>query len=346
MGLRGLATIAAVAAFGSVLAGALPASAQEPFYAGKSINLLAGFPPGGGVDGEMRIVARHFARFIPGNPTIVAKNVPGAGGIILANQLYNNTEPDGLTIGMPGRSGFLLSKVVKEKGVNFDLARFSYIGGAGSTNSIMWLRRETGIATVEDLKKAKKEIIMGAWSARAQNALVPKILAEYEGWPFKVVHGYPGTNEVVIALERGEIDGLYSHEGSIHNTRPDLISSGRLRAVVQTFEDLPNVPVLLDIVSNPKEKALLSLLSTPSRIGLPVMGPPGVPADRLEILRASYVKLVEDKDYREEAESRGLPVGRAIGGAELQKLVMESLSTVPEEVLREYLAYTQEKRGN
>lgn len=322
------------------------AAAEDNFYAGKSITLFAGFPPGGGVDGEMRIVARSFSKFIPGNPTIVAKNMPGAGGIILANHLYNNTPADGLTIGMPGRSGFLLSKVVKEKGVNFDLAKFDYIGGAGSTNSILWLRKETGIATIEDLKASKKEIIMGAWSSRSQNALVPKILAQYEGWPFKVVHGYPGTNEVMVALERGEIDGLYSHEGSIQNTRPDLISSGRIRAVVQTFEDMPNIPILTDFLSNPKEKALLSLLNAPARIGLPVLAPPGIPVERLAVLRTSYAKLVQDKEYRDEAEKRGLPVGRAIEGSELQKLVAESLSTVPEEVLQEYLAYTEDKRGN
>lgn len=347
MMVRGMLRLAVVAVLvGSVANWADIASAQDNFYAGKSITLFAGFPPGGGVDGEMRIVARNFSRFIPGNPTIIAKNLPGAGGIILANQLYNNTEPDGLTIGMPGRSGFLLSKIVKEKGVNFDLEKFAYIGGAGSTNSILWLRDTTGIATIADLKASKKEIVMGAWSARSQNALVPKILADYEGWPFKVVHGYPGTNEVVIALERGEIDGLYSHEGSIHNTRPDLINSGKLRAVAQSFEDLPNVPILMDFITNPKEKALLSLLNTPARIGLPVLAPPGLPADRLEILRKSYAQLVQDKEYRAEAEQRGLPVGRALGGAELEILVRESLTTVPEEVLQEYLAYTQEKRGN
>lgn len=339
------AAVAAMAFGGVVCLSAGAARADQDFYAGKSITLFAGFPPGGGVDGEMRLVARNFSRFIPGNPTIVAKNMPGAGGIILANHLYNNTEADGLTLGMPGRSGFLLSMVVKEKGVNFDLAKFSYIGAAGSTNSILWLRQETGVKTVEDIKSTKKEIVMGAWSARSQNALVPKILAQYEGWPLKVVHGYPGTNEVMVALERGEIDGLFSHEGSIQNTRPDLITSGKLKAVVQTFEDLPNVPVLSDFITNPRERALLSLMNTPARIGLPLLAPPGVPQERLDILRASYAKLVQDKAYLDEAEKRGLPAGRPLIGAELQKLVTESLSNVPEEVLQEYLAYT-EKKGN
>jgi tripartite-type tricarboxylate transporter receptor subunit TctC len=341
--IRGAVAAALVGSIG--LWAGIAAAADDNFYAGKTITLYAGFPPGGGVDGEMRVVARYYANFIPGHPNIVAKNMPGAGGIILANQLYNNTDPDGMTIGMPGRSGFLLSKIVKEKGVNFDLAKFSYIGSAGSTNSTLWLRSETGIKTVEDLKKSKKPIVIGAWSSRSQNAVVPKILNQYEGWPFKVVHGYPGTNEVVIALERGEIDGLYSHEGSIQNTRPDLISSGRIRAIVQTFEELPNVPILETLISNPKEKALLSLMSTPSRIGLPVLAPPGVPADRLEILRKSYNQMVQNKDYRDEAEKRGLPVGSALTGVELQKLVAANLSTVPDDVLKEYLELTADHRG-
>ena len=332
----------------AVLAGlavltALPAAAQENFYAGKSLNLFAGFPPGGGVDGEMRVVARHYARFIPGNPTIVAKNMPGAGGIILGNHLYNVAEKDGLTIGMPGRSGFLLSNVVKEKNVNYDLSKFDYIGGAGSTNSILWLRSDTGINTVADIKNSKKEIVLGAWSQRSQNAIVPKILQNYEGWPFKVVHGYPGTNDVLIAVERGEIEGLYSHEGSIANTRPDLIASGKLKAVFQTFEDMPNVPIMSDLITNPKERALLALLNAPSQVGLPLMAPPGVPKDRLEILRASYAKMVADTEYRQEAEKRGLPVGRALSGPQLEKIISENLSKVEPEVLQEYLSYMDVK---
>ncbi|MFN4281362.1 MAG: Bug family tripartite tricarboxylate transporter substrate binding protein [Alphaproteobacteria bacterium] len=341
-GIRASAT-AMLAGFAALLA--VPAAAQDNFYAGKSLNLVAGFPPGGGVDGEMRVVSRHFARFIPGNPTIVAKNMPGAGGIVLGNHLYNVADKDGLTVGMPGRSGFLLSNVVKEKNVNFDLAKFDYIGGAGSTNSILWVRSDSGINSVADLKSAKNEIVLGAWSQRSQNAIVPKVLQKYEGWPFKVVHGYPGTNEVLIAVERGEIQGLYSHEGSIANTRPDLISSGKLKAVFQTFEDMPNVPIMSDLVSNPKEKALLALLNAPSQVGLPLMAPPGIPKDRLAILRSSYAKMVEDKAYREEAEKRGLPVGRAMTGEQLQKLIAENLSSVQEEVLQEYLSYMDDKGG-
>jgi tripartite-type tricarboxylate transporter receptor subunit TctC len=321
--------------------GTTPLSAQSNFFAGKTILLYVGFSPGGGVDGEARIAARHLSRFIPGNPTVAVKNMPGAGGIVLGNHIYRAAEPDGLTLAMPGRSGFLLSNVVKDNNVTYDLAKFAYIGGAGSTNSILWLRGDSEISNVTQLKAAKREIILGAWSARAQNAIVPKVLRHYEGWPFKVVHGYPGTNEVLLAIERRELDGLYSHQGSIQNLRPHMIANGELVPIVQTFEELPNVPTLDSLITNPKEKAVLGLLSAPSRIGLPLLAPPGIPADRLDILRRAYALMVKDKEYLEEAEKRGLPVGQPIEGEELQKLIAQTLSSVPDGVLQEYIAFTE-----
>src|SRR4051812_13759088 len=116
---------------------------DDNFFAGKTITLIAGYPPGGGVDGEMRLVAKYFPRYVPGNPGLIAKNMPGAGGAILGNNLYNVAEKNGLTLGMAGRSSFLLSNVVPQKGISYDLTKFSYVGGAGSTNSILWLRKET-----------------------------------------------------------------------------------------------------------------------------------------------------------------------------------------------------------
>ena len=338
----GITLFAGLMAF--VLFPTTPSYAQSDFFSGKTILLYVGFSPGGGVDSEARIAARHLSRFIPGNPTILVKNMPGAGGIVLANHIYKGVEADGLTLAMPGRSGFLLSKIVKDKNVTYDLAKFAYIGGAGSTNSILWLRKDSGITNVAQLKAAKKEIVVGAWSARAQNAIVPKVLQKYEGWPFKVVHGYPGTNEVIIAIERRELDGLYSHQGSVQSIRPDMIEKGVLVPVVQTFEEFPNVPTIDSLITNPKERALLGLLSAPSRIGLPLLAPPGIPADRLEILRKSHALMVQDKEYLEEAEKRGLPAGQPIGGEELQKLIAQSLTSAPDDVLQEYLELTADTK--
>jgi tripartite-type tricarboxylate transporter receptor subunit TctC len=327
----GLSLVALLAAAGSAIA--------QDFYAGKTLTVIAGFPPGGGVDGEMRVLTRYLAKYIPGHPTIVSRNMPGAGGIVLANHLYNSAAADGLVIGMPGRSGFLLSNVVPQGGISYDLTRFSYVGGAGSAANALWLHRRTGVTSLAELRRTKKDIVIGALNARSENAIAPRVLASYEGWPLKVVTGYPGFNEVLIALERGEVDGLFSHEGSVANSRPDLIASGAVKAIVQSYDAFPGVPVLADVVADPNARALLGLVTTPSQIGLPLLGPPGIPPERLEILRASYARLMEDKDYRAEADKRGLPVGRALAGAELHKLIVQSLSHVPDRVAKEYMAF-------
>lgn len=314
-----------------------PARAQEPF-AGKTITIIAGYPPGGGVDGEMRLTAKHIGRFIPGNPNVVPRNMPGAGGATSGNFIYR-AEPDGLTLGMPARSGFMFSNIIKQDGIAYDLTKFSFIGSAGGTNSILWMRKQAGIKTVDDLRNAKKELVIAGVAARSGNVLVPKVLAKYEKWPFRVVHGYPGFTEVLIAVERGEADGLYTHEGSV--TRADMINSGALIAVLQTFPDMKGVPLLSDIVTNPDEKALLGLLNAPSRVGLPLLGPPGIAKDRLETLRKSFAAMAADKDYRNEGEKRGFPVGSPVSGEELEKIVLENLAKVPDSVLAEYKSYME-----
>jgi tripartite-type tricarboxylate transporter receptor subunit TctC len=310
------------------------------FYAGKTVTIIAGLPPGGGVDGEMRVLAQYFSKYIPGHPLIVARNMPGAGGIVLGNYINSVAAPDGLTLAMPGRSGFLMSNVVPQKSVGYDLTRFSYVGGAGSAVNALWLRSKLGIASIAALKARKGEVVIGALTARSENAIAPRVLTGYEGWPLKVVTGYAGFSEVLIALERGEVDGLFTHEGSIANTRPDMIAAGTLEPLVQSAPSLPGVPVLADVVAKPDARALLALVTIPSQIGLPLLAPPGIPADRLDILRQAYRRLMEDQEYRAEAERRGLPVGRAMGGAELQGLIARSLSAVPGPVVKAYLAFT------
>jgi tripartite-type tricarboxylate transporter receptor subunit TctC len=265
--------------------------------------------------------------------------MPGAGGIVLANHLYKSAAADGLTLGMPGRSGFLLSNVAPQPGISYDLTRFSYVGGAGSAANALWLHRRTGIHSLEELKRARKEIVIGALNARSENAIAPRVLAHYEGWPLKVVVGYPGFNDVLIALERGEVDGLFSHEGSVANSRPDLIAGGALKPILQSFDAFPGVPVIADIISDPNARALLALVTAPSQIGLPLLGPPGIARERLEILRMAFQRLMQDQEYRAEADRRGLPVGRALSGSELQALIEKSLAYVPDRVIKEYMAY-------
>jgi len=323
-----------------------PALAAGDFYAGKTLTIIAGFPPGGGVDGEMRTLVQYFAKHIPGNPTIVPKNTPGAGGIVLANYIYRVAPPDGLTLGMPGRSGFLLSKVVPTNGVNYDLSKFSYVGGSGSAVDALWIHQRTGIKSIADLRKSKKEIVIGALSPRSENAIAPRVLAKYEHLPLRVISGYAGFREVLLAIERGEVDGLYSHEGSILNTRPDLVKSGTLKPIAQSLSYYPGVPVLADIVSDEKAKALLDLVITPSRLGLPLLGPPNLPANVLATLRESYARLMKDETYQAEAERRGLPAGRPVTGDDMQRIIAQSLTHVAPDIVKAYLSFAGLKAAN
>lgn len=328
------------------VAAAMPQAAQSrDYYQGKVLTLFAGYPAGGGVDNEMRLVAQFFGKFIPGNPTIVAKNMPGAGGMNLGNFLYSKTVPDGMTIGMPGRSGFLLANSVGHKGAQYDLAKFTYVGSAISTNSILWLSNRTGLRTLADLQKTRKEIVIGGLNSRSQNIVVPRVLAKYQGFPFRTVYGYPGFHAVLVALERGEVDGLFSHEGSIQGTRPDLIASGKMVPIFQTFPIEPNVPLMESFVKDPRERDLLRLLNAPSRIGLPTLGPPGMNKEATEILRAAFRKMTEDKAFRDTAEKRGMTVSHPVPGAELQTFIARNLASVPEDVVKEYLSYTESQKS-
>ena len=180
----------------------------------------------------MRLAAQFLGKHLPGNPNITPMNMPGASGIVLANYLYNISKPDGLTIGMPGRAGFILAAITGDKSAKYDLSKFNYIGSSGTDNEILWLRKGINIRSVDELRKVKQPIVIGGLGSTSTTVVVPMILAKYEGLPLRVVSGYPGTNEAVLALERGEIDGVFTAASSF---RPDLISSGAVVPIFQAF---------------------------------------------------------------------------------------------------------------
>lgn len=337
------ARFAAAIALG-VIVFALPgAPSARDYYAGKSITLYAGYPPGGGIDNEMRTIARFYNAYIPGRPNIIAKNMPGAGGLLLGNYLYTIAKRDGLEIGMPGRSGFLLANSIGHKGARFDLTKFTYIGSTASTNAILWLSARTGIKTLRQLKNTKKTIVLGGLSARSQNIVVPKVLAKYQGFRFRPVHGYPGMNAVLLAMERGEVDGVFSHEGSLKSTRPDLIKDKKIIPIFQTFPFEPKLPLVSSLVTNPEAKALLTLLSAPARVGVPLLGPPEMNAEATKILRTAHQTMTKDKAFREYAEKRGIHVLPSTG-PDLQAYIAANLVKVPDSVVKQYRAYTKRKK--
>jgi tripartite-type tricarboxylate transporter receptor subunit TctC len=318
-----------------------PGAAQaQDFYRGKMVTLFAGQPPGGGIDSEMRLVARFLGRFIPGEPGILPMNMQGAGGIILGNHLYSVAKPDGLTLGMPGRTGFALAPVISAADTRYDLRKFTWIGSSASSNFVLWMRRQANIRSFDDLRNAKRPIIIAGSGSTTANSIMPEVLARYEKLPLKVVRGYPGINDAILAVERGEADGVLCQKASL---RADMIASGAVVPVFQVMAIEPGVPLLDDIVTDPSEKALLEMLSAPQRLGLPLIGPPGLPDDRTAILRRSYLNMVASEDYQVEAMKRGLDMGQPNTGEELAQFVATKLAAFPAETIEEYRRYVDHK---
>ena len=313
---------------------AAPARAQD-YFRGRAITLYAGFTPGGGVDAEMRLIAQFYGRHIPGNPNIQAMNMPGAGGILLGNYLYSIAKPDGFTIGLPGRSGFFLAAAIGDSSARYDIAKFTWIGAAGANNLMLWVRKGLGIRTWDELKQSKKQVVVGGLATSSASVVVPMVLAKHDNAPLRVISGYTGLSEANLAMERGEIDAIYTHSGTF---RPDRIASGEILPVLQSFPIEPGMPSLEDVKS-PRARALTDLLTAPSRLGAPLIAPPGLAKETAAILRDAYVAMGSSKEYIEEAARRGIDIGKPGHGAALQGFVATSLGDIPKEVVDEYRGY-------
>ncbi len=316
---------------------AAEASAQD-YFRGKAISLYAGRPPGGGVDSEMRLIGQFLGAKIPGNPTIIPRNMPGAGGITLGNFIYGSAAPDGLSLGVPGRTAFVLGPVTGDPNARYDLRKFTWLGSSNSSNFILWIRKGANIANVADLKASKREIVIGGSGAGNADTVVPAIFAKFEGMPLKVVRGYPGVPEEVLAMQRGEIDGIVTARESF---AADPVASGLAVVVMQTFPVEKGVPLMVETAQSPRAKALLSLFTVPLRVGLAVIGPPGIPAPITEILRKAYLETVTSTEYIEEAKKRGFELGTPNLGTELTEYIDKNLSNVSPQVLEDFQEFSK-----
>ena len=327
-----LAAAVAVAAFD------FRAAQAQDFYHGKTVTLFAGQPPGGGIDSEMRLVARFLGKFIPGEPSFLPMNMQGAGGIILGNHLYGVAKPDGLTLGMPGRTGFALAPVISAADTKYDLRKFTWIGSSASSNFVLWMRRAANVRSFDDLRNAQRQIVIASSGSTTANSIMPEVLARYEKLSLKVVRGYPGINDAILAVERGEADGVLCQKASL---RGDMIASGAVVPIFQVMAIEPGVALLDGIVTDQRERALLEMLSAPQRLGLPVIAPPGVPDALTRILRRSYLSMIASSDYQDEAMKRGLDLGQPNTGEELAQFVATKLAAFPPETIEEYRRYVE-----
>ena len=310
---------------------ALSARAAD-FYAGKTLTMIVGFAPGGGVDTTARVVGRHLVRFIPGAPTLFVQNMEGAAGLVAMNYLSRRVAADGLTIAMPGRSWYV-EGALRSPGVAFDVDKLSYIGSPGGVNSALYVRTATGVHDLASLKAAPRPLTFGTLGATTPTAMVPALLGA-KGYPVKIISGYVSTARVLVALEQGEIDGFWTVEDSFAR-RHDLIDKKLVRPILQTRTHLPGVPLLSDIIPNDL-RPLLMLLEAPDNFGLPLVAPAGVAADRVNILRNAFMAMAADPAYQSDARKAEQPVGEPIAGARLQAMVGELAKDATPDIVTAY----------
>jgi len=301
-------------------------------YQGKTLTVIVGFAPGGGVDTTARVVARHLVRFIPGQPSLVVQNMEGAAGVVAANHLDRRVAPDGLTLAVPGRSWFV-EGVVKSPGVSFDPTKLAWIGSPGAVNSVLYVRASTGIKSFDELKSSSRPLSLGALGSGTPTAMVPVMLAG-NGVPIKVVVGYGSTSRVLLALEQGEIDGVFTVEDSFAR-RPDLLTSKVVIPILQNKRTLAGLPLLRDVLPK-SDGPLLTLVLALENFGLPVVGPPGLPPERVEILRKAFLAMCEDRDYQAEAVRMDQPIGAPLEGAQLAAMINDLAAMATPDIVAAY----------
>jgi tripartite-type tricarboxylate transporter receptor subunit TctC len=295
------------------------------YYQGKTLTVIVGYAPGGGVDATARAITRHLGRFIPGRPNVVVQNMEGAAGIVSVNHLDRRVTPDGLTLAVPGRSWYI-EAIVKRPGITFDPAKLTYIGSPGAVSAAAFIRTSTGIRTLDELKASPKTFTFGALGSTTPTAMAPALLAA-NGAPIKVVLGYVSTARVLLALEQGEIDGSFT-VGNALASRADLFS--KVVPIVQTGSSRPGVPNLRDVVRE-SQRPIVDLVTAPDSFGVPLVGPAGMPANVTDILRNAFLAMAQDKAYQAEAEAVELPIGSPISGSQLAEMMSAlAVSTTPE----------------
>ena len=311
-------------------AAALPAHAQPvaDFYRGKTVNVLIGVGVGGEYDLQARLVARHIGKHIPGNPTVVPQNMTGAGGIKMANFLFTQATRDGTNIGMLGNN-FPATQAVGAEGVQFDAVKFLWLGSIAPVVETMAVWHTAGVKTVADLQQ--KEIVAGASGKGAITYIYPSMMNEFLGTRFKIVTGYPGGNQINLAMERGEVQARNNTWSSWKATKPTWLRDKEIFIIVQAGPragDL-DAPSVEDFARTADDRKLIELVTSGTHLGRPMATTPDVPADRLAALRAAYRATMADPEFRAETEKAGFEVA-PVYGEEMQKIVERIMSTPKE----------------
>jgi len=328
-------TIAAAAIAISLGAASGGAQAPEAFFKGRQITFLIGAGAGGGYDAYYRTFARHVVHHIPGEPTIVPKNMPAASGLAAANTLYTAAERDGATIGaFP--NNIPMDPLFGNPGARYDPRKLNWLGSIGKLENVCATWITSPVKTIAQARE--REVVVAAAAATSNSAIMPKVLNALLGTRFKPIMGYDPGSGMTLALESGETEGVCGLSWStIKAARPHWIKDNKLNVIVQLglakLPELPDVPAALDLVTDPVKKQVLGLILVRQELGRPVAAPPGVPADRLEILRGAFEATMKDPQFLAEAAKLELEI-EPLSAPEIDKLLADAFAT-PKAIVQE-----------
>lgn len=309
--------------------GAAAGARAADFYQGKQIRLVVSTPPSGAYDIYARTMAPVFATHIPGKPAVYVENMGGSAGMQASNYLANGAPRDGLVIGAV-QNNIPTAPLLSPDIAKFDASAFLWIGSISSDPFIGYVWKDSKLQTYEQAKT--QESIMGAPAVRSFSGQMALISNQIFGTKFKLVIGYPGSNEVKLAMERGEIDGTFGNSwNSVKTQAADWIRNGKLRVITQfglkAHPDLASVPLFIDQAKTPEDRALLELLAIQQVFAKPYLAPPGVPADRVAILRAAFADTMKDPAFLDAMKKINLDVLDALDGEAVAALVTKANAT-------------------
>jgi tripartite-type tricarboxylate transporter receptor subunit TctC len=310
----------------------LPVFAQENFYKGKTIRLIVGLAPGGGFDAYSRVIARHIGKHIPGNPTTVVDNMPGAASLLAANYVYKAARPDGLTIGN-FVGGLSFQQILGLPGVEFDAPKFEFLGVPAQDNFMIGVAKSTGITSIEQWKASGTVIKIGGVAPGGGTDDIPKVLKATLGLPLQLVSGYKGTGPVRLAFNAGEVQGACNSWESFKSTWRAEMDKGEVVLLIQAnlkpHPEVPNVPWAVDLAkTEDAKKMILTSARVNGVLNRFYVLPPGTPKDRVRLLRKAFMDTLKDPEFLADTQKAKLDLD-PIDGTEIEKQVRELFKLDP-----------------
>jgi tripartite-type tricarboxylate transporter receptor subunit TctC len=316
-----------------VLAAPVHAQSVESFYKGKTIDLIIPFYVGGGYDAYARLIARYLPNYLPGKPNIVSRNMPGAGGLTAVNYLYNSAPKDGIVVEAPP-DNIALGQVMGEKNIQYDAQKFNWIGRIATSVNVFYSWQTSPIKKFDDLLQT--QAIEGGTQGHAASIIYPQFLQKFLNAKIKLVTGFPGSNELDRAMERGEIELVIKPWQSFKSgSSAAWLRDGKVTLLAQfalnRHKDLPGLPSVMEFMKTDEQKQLMSIFLSPGEVGRSLIMPPGVPADRVAAFRNAFHEMIADKSITDEADKINIELD-TLGGEDLQKMV-EATFAIPEATL-------------